>query len=348
MAGPVHIEGAWWRETADGRWLCWDDAGRSWKASDPPPPPRRSPRAAPTAVLSHAPTVLAVAGFVVYAIVRIAYDQFYARLATTPEEIGLDQTLILGRAALYLFLFATAVAAIVGVTFLFFLALDPILAGVSKGKRPSPENAVSWTSAAASALAGLASSLGLRSLIPDALLTSDDGLVAEPGWVISQSTAIAASALAVACAIAAFVHWVLGRRGRMEHRRDQGATLLDPRTTITVAFVSVILASFVISGRYGFVKGDEAGRGVLVKPGPLSLLSVQASRVCVDWLSGPPPTALVERGPVPWMYLGQVDAQMVLYAYEETDVGGPVRFPAGSALLERPEEGECEAAILST
>lgn len=56
-----------------------------------------------------------IAGLIVYAVVRVAYDAFYARLGVNPEAVGLTEATILGRAALYLFLFFATTAAFAGV-----------------------------------------------------------------------------------------------------------------------------------------------------------------------------------------------------------------------------------------
>ncbi len=60
-----------------------------------------------------------IAGLIVYAVVRVAYDAFYSRLGISPEAVGLTETMILGRAALYLFLFFSTAAAFGGLWVLF-------------------------------------------------------------------------------------------------------------------------------------------------------------------------------------------------------------------------------------
>jgi hypothetical protein len=52
-------------------------------------------------------------GVLVYGVVRVAYDAYYTRLGVFPEAVGLSETTILGRAALYLAM-TVSVAAIFG------------------------------------------------------------------------------------------------------------------------------------------------------------------------------------------------------------------------------------------
>jgi hypothetical protein len=65
---------------------------------------------------SSAPAVLGFLGLIVYAVVRVGHDAFYARFGVTAEEVGLSQTTILGRAALYFVFFLTAAIALLGVS----------------------------------------------------------------------------------------------------------------------------------------------------------------------------------------------------------------------------------------
>ena len=38
MSDPVLRNGTWWQQQADGTWLRWNDGGKTWERSDPPPP----------------------------------------------------------------------------------------------------------------------------------------------------------------------------------------------------------------------------------------------------------------------------------------------------------------------
>jgi hypothetical protein len=53
-------------------------------------------------VLSDYKALVSLAGVLIYGLVRVAYDAFYTRLGVFPEAVGLSETTILGRAALYL------------------------------------------------------------------------------------------------------------------------------------------------------------------------------------------------------------------------------------------------------
>ena len=65
------------------------------------------------ALLSDYRAFAGLIGVLVYGVVRVAYDAYYTRLGVFPEAVGLSETTILGRAALYLAL-TVSIAAIFG------------------------------------------------------------------------------------------------------------------------------------------------------------------------------------------------------------------------------------------
>jgi hypothetical protein len=65
------------------------------------------------ALLSDYRAFAGLIGLLVYGVVRVAYDAYYTRLGVFPEAVGLSETTILGRAALYLAL-TVSVTAIFG------------------------------------------------------------------------------------------------------------------------------------------------------------------------------------------------------------------------------------------
>jgi hypothetical protein len=65
---------------------------------------------------SSAPAVLGFFALVIYGIVRVGHDAFYGTFGVTPEDAGLTQTTIIGRAALYFVLFLVATLALVGLS----------------------------------------------------------------------------------------------------------------------------------------------------------------------------------------------------------------------------------------
>jgi hypothetical protein len=79
-----------------------------------PAPPSTAPRSVAAFFFANFTGLASIAGLIVYAIVRVAYDAFYSRLGISPETVGLTETMILGRAALYLFLFFATTAAFGG------------------------------------------------------------------------------------------------------------------------------------------------------------------------------------------------------------------------------------------
>jgi hypothetical protein len=64
---------------------------------------------------SQGKTALAVIGAAVYAVTRTSLDGFYARLGLTPEDVGLTEAKILGRATLYFAAMAAAFLLLVSV-----------------------------------------------------------------------------------------------------------------------------------------------------------------------------------------------------------------------------------------
>lgn len=79
------------------------------------PPPAAKGKTDWLRLASSAPAVLAFLGLIVYAVVRVGHDAFYARFGVTAEEVGLTQGTIVGRAALYFVFFLTIAVALVGI-----------------------------------------------------------------------------------------------------------------------------------------------------------------------------------------------------------------------------------------
>jgi hypothetical protein len=74
---------------------------------------------------------LAAAGLFVYAIVRLAIDAFYRPFDVTAEEVGLTQSTIIGRAAVYLFV---VIGAFVAFLVIAFVAGEVIVGLLSLGR----------------------------------------------------------------------------------------------------------------------------------------------------------------------------------------------------------------------
>ncbi|HEV2757533.1 MAG TPA: hypothetical protein VG318_17350 [Actinomycetota bacterium] len=342
MAEPVQRSGTWWQETKDGSWLRWDAAAQEWKTHGAPPPPPERPSPARAALdfgFAHWTTLLAAAGLTIYAIVRVGHDRFYERLHVTAEEVGLDQTLILGRAALYLFLVLTGVVAAAGMA-LFAGAAFGWLASVARTGDPGEDGkkpiGVDWLPPLVGATFSVFANFTLiRDILPPELLGADDSLTAQPHWLISEEALGVTGSLALVAGFVALLHWLLKRRpnsGAFEKLVDKhGAWTTVP------ALAAFLFASFVVAGRFGFVNGDYVVRGALVAPGPTGLLTAHAEPVCVDWLDGDPPIALPGGEPAPFMYLGQADGLVILYEPGATRT--PLRVPAGKIAMQHdPDE----------
>jgi len=77
-------------------------------------------------------------GLLIYGVVRVAYDAFYARLGIFPEAVGLSETTILGRAVLYLALTVAVTTLFVG---LWLIAVGALL----ERRRQTRRDDASWT-----------------------------------------------------------------------------------------------------------------------------------------------------------------------------------------------------------
>jgi hypothetical protein len=76
------------------------------------------------AIFSDYTALVSLAGLLIYGLVRVAYDAFYARLGVFPEAVGLSEMTIVGRAALYLAMTASVAAVFGG---LWLLAVGGLL-----------------------------------------------------------------------------------------------------------------------------------------------------------------------------------------------------------------------------
>jgi hypothetical protein len=90
---------------------------------------------------SSAPAVFAFLGLIVYGVVRVGHDAFYAKFGVTAEEVGLSQTTILGRAALYFVFFLTVAVALVGISVTITQLVTPLEARLSTGGETARERA---------------------------------------------------------------------------------------------------------------------------------------------------------------------------------------------------------------
>ena len=70
-----------------------------------------------------AATVVAVAGFIVYVIVRGSYATFYERFDVEPEEVGLGQTQIITHTAWLLFVLVVLMGAVLGLGYVILRAV---------------------------------------------------------------------------------------------------------------------------------------------------------------------------------------------------------------------------------
>jgi tetratricopeptide (TPR) repeat protein len=72
--------------------------------------------------------VLAAAGLFLYATVRLGIDSFYRKFEVTAEEVGLNQTTIIGRAAIYLFVVVSSSIAAINLAYVVAILVgDPDL-----------------------------------------------------------------------------------------------------------------------------------------------------------------------------------------------------------------------------
>lgn len=181
---------------------------------------------------SSGPAVLGFLGLIVYAVVRIGHDAFYAKFGVTAEEVGLSQTTILGRAALYFVFFLTAALALLGVSVL--IARSAAALGAANRKRShrrsDREGRMSWARAGVSLLVVIAC-LGVGGLIVAGF---------QGAWLLATAIAIVVP-LTIAAAI--------------------GARLTNGNRAAAVAFFALLAAW---SASVGFL---VANRGIESRPG---------------------------------------------------------------------------------
>jgi hypothetical protein len=89
---------------------------------------------------SSVPVVLGAVGLIIYGAVRVGIDAFYERFGVTPEDIGLSQTTIIARGALYLAYFATLSMLVLGVVALITL---PFISE-RRDDKSEPRDRASW------------------------------------------------------------------------------------------------------------------------------------------------------------------------------------------------------------
>jgi hypothetical protein len=293
-------------------------------------------------ILDNAKAVAGLSGLFLYAVARIGIDGFYSRLHVTPEEIGLSQAVIVGRAALYLALFLAVFGAAGGV----IVSVVAALIGMDRRKRSQGRNAyhgshdagsrVLWGVAAAILLFPLVLRLVMgRIFHPFFLGTSNTFLVALTVWLLLLTSVV-----------------VLAIRRRRYERTMWEAALPPPATgswrasvptesfrspplgtvsRVALGCVVALVAAGIMKLSYdrGVHQAAAVAQGKQVIPQGFGPLNIGAQPVCLQSL-GSPQTPL-PRGP--YMYLGTAGGLSVLYDFQGLSnpkhQKRPIRVPSG-------------------
>ncbi|MGI8686549.1 MAG: hypothetical protein ACR2MO_15915 [Acidimicrobiales bacterium] len=84
----------------------------------------------------HAKLVLALLAALVYGVVRVAVEAFYQEFQLSPDDLGISQTQLLGRAGLFLVLFVAVLVAIVACTGALALRIIELVGGLTADAAP--------------------------------------------------------------------------------------------------------------------------------------------------------------------------------------------------------------------
>ena len=251
--------------------------------------------------------ILALLGGAIYGVARVAHDRFYESLDVTPEDVGLTQTTILGRAVLYLCFFLLASLIVLGVLVGATLLLRAVL-----GRFSSDRNWIDWL---AKIVTGLLIELPLQFEYEFFFAT------------LERRLASAALGLGMIGLVAAAIGFM--RSTDSDKPKWGGGGV--------VAAAAVVLGMFFLAADRGEVLAERVLDGKEISGDNFALLNIHAERVCVEWLDDLVPADLPTNRPV--MYLGEGDRWLVLVDHHEG--GTTLRLPPGKATLSSITEDAC-------
>jgi hypothetical protein len=289
-----------------------------------------------TWVTDHGLAALGLIGLVIYGIVRAGHEQFYGQVGLTPEEVGLDQAEILGRAALGLFFFFAV--GMLGATVLAF-----VLVGFA---RPMVQG---WNRTALGRAWWMAFVLAvgqLLLLVPALLFVAD--LVAETrraDWlvpVLRYGGPLVGFVVSVAWLTAHLRHGASAATGGDPD--PAGEVLINAR--VGVFLIALVAAgALLMSGYVGARSGQEMKKGEplphpwLLRP---AMMSIRAGCVRVNWLGDERPENYQHNESL--RFLGEKDGMFVLYRSGEQG-GEWLRLPVGQVAMTSVPVRECKPVV---
>jgi hypothetical protein len=287
-------------------------------------------------LLRHSGALLALSVIVVYGLALMALVGFYGSFGLTPEDVGLTEAVIVGRAGLafaVVFSAATIPAGLITLVVAWALGRWRIRRSPTSYDRASDQRSrVLWGVLTALAIATLY--IGLRSFRPAASETIRSVRMAELVALIALSTLVGILAA------------TQQRRERSSSPAHGGA---PPESRLLIAIICSLVVAAVMFGAFldGATYAGEAKRGHDVYSG--YALGIRATPVCL----------VVEAEPVhpqgPYMYLGQSQGLLVLLDYlrtvqnqsGRTDVapvvdGKPIWIPSAGVTIRAASESTTE------
>jgi hypothetical protein len=301
------------------------------------------------AVLKEVGAIIGVLGLLIYGFVRVAHDTFYNSLGVMPEEVGLGQTIILQRAALYLaFLFIASVA------YASLAALPGMLLRVLRHRRHRRRFTFPLGRIAFVLLLSfpIVFYIEFRQLFLDFLLST-------------LATKISAAAILILSAIAILSAVVLTRKtSSAAWIQDRSSRAIIPSQPLRGAppvartseendgwqqhplALSLFTASLAVLAALLLFLASEAGGyaaqrvrvGEPVEPSRFEILAIRADPVCLRWTDN---SRRALEDPGPYMYLGESRSQLIIYDYKGFR-NDPIRLPNRSAIVTAADLGVVE------
>lgn len=299
---------------------------------EPNAPPQPTELRALRLFVTEAAATLTALGVVVYGVIRLAADSAYAQLHTTPEQVGVTQGMILGRAGLYLAFFVVFAVAAGTVWVLLVYGLFRLVArkAVSEAAAGMEKDVLKSTLFALAVIDFAV--FGPPALSVLARLAVAPGLF---DFLSSSSGVRLLAALAAWAAFAAAV-WRLASRWIMrvaEPDSPRWRQLAAADALVMIGMLAVIgAAAFYLAVQYGRDVGEHVARGNPNEATRYQLLDVQALPVCLTIQATPVPTQL--HSDQPYLYLGQANGYTVLLGPVPSDETlGTARLPTGQLAM---------------
>jgi hypothetical protein len=270
-------------------------------------------------MLDHNSLVFFGIGLISYGLARISIDSFYTRLNVTAEEVGLNQTIIVTRSALYAVFIPSAIAV-------------SMLVGTNL---PTPRKTFDNFGVDVSAgrtydrllvLAALLAGLDIALVAAWRSLPIRHSLWILAIWLVGGSLLVYATRLP---RINSAAKTLLYRDTKQWHGWATVCSLLAWFIIVGIC-VGAILLLFAVPKARGRDLAACVRHGKTVEEHKWELLAINAQPVYVQWI-GAPQRGGPKEG-VAFMRLGETDGTLVLYDFR-TEKQAPLRIPASDVIL---------------